>query len=128
MLTPSATSRTATGRVRSSSVPSPSLEFEVNLPATWNRRAVQMGGGGYNGTLVTGLTGFTLQPATVDNPLKQGYVTLGSDGGHKSTAGFDGTSCRNQLSNSSTVPAATGIVTHGWFSGLAPSVRGGAAM
>jgi feruloyl esterase len=26
----------------------------------------------------------------VDNPLKQGFVTLGSDGGHKSAAGFDG--------------------------------------
>jgi hypothetical protein len=49
-----------------------------------------MGGGGYNGTLVTGLTGFTLQPANVDNPLKQGFVTLGTDGGHKSTQGFDG--------------------------------------
>ena len=27
----------------------------------------------------------------MDNPLKQGFVTLGTDGGHKSTAGFDGT-------------------------------------
>ena len=79
-----------TGIVKPKNPSSPSLEFEVNLPATWNRRALQMGGGGYNGTLVTGLTGFTLQPATVDNPLKQGYVTLGSDGGHKSAAGFDG--------------------------------------
>jgi feruloyl esterase len=79
-----------TGIVKPKNPSSPGLEFEVNLPATWNRRALQMGGGGYNGTLVTGLTGFTLQPATVDNPLKQGYVTLGSDGGHKSTAGFDG--------------------------------------
>ena len=43
-----------------------------------------MGGGGYNGTLVTGLGGFTLQPANVDNPLKQGFVTVGTDGGHKS--------------------------------------------
>ena len=79
-----------TGIVKPKNPSSPSLEFEVNLPASWNRRALQMGGGGYNGTLVTGLTGFTLQPATVDNPLEQGYVTLGSDGGHKSTAGFDG--------------------------------------
>ena len=37
-----------------------------------------------------GSAGFTLQPANVDNPLKQGFVTLGTDGGHKSTAGFDG--------------------------------------
>ena len=28
---------------------------------------------------------------TGDTPLKQGYVTLGSDGGHKGKAGFDGT-------------------------------------
>jgi feruloyl esterase len=80
-----------TGIVKPKNPSSPNLEFEVNLPAAWNRRALQMGGGGYNGSLVTGLTGFTLQPATVANPLKQGYVTLGSDGGHKSSAGFDGT-------------------------------------
>ena len=79
-----------TGIVKPKNPASPSLEFEVNLPVAWNRRALQMGGGGYNGTLVTGLTPFTLQPATVENPLKQGYVTLGSDGGHKSTANFDG--------------------------------------
>ena len=79
-----------TGIVKPKNPSSPNLEFEVNLPAAWNRRALQMGGGGYNGTLVTGLTGFTLQPANVDNPLKQGFVTLGTDGGHKSAAGFDG--------------------------------------
>ena len=79
-----------TGIVKPRNPTSPNLEFEVNLPVAWNRRALQMGGGGYDGTLVTGLTGFTLQPATVENPLKQGFVTLGSDGGHKSAAGFDG--------------------------------------
>jgi len=79
-----------TGIVKPRNATSPNLEFEVNLPMAWNRRALQMGGGGYDGTLVTGLTGFTLQPANVDNPLKQGFVTLGSDGGHKSAAGFDG--------------------------------------
>jgi len=69
---------------------SPNLEFEVNLPVAWNRRVLQMGGGGYDGTLVTGLTAYTLQPATMDTPLKQGFVTLGSDGGHKGGPGFDG--------------------------------------
>jgi len=70
---------------------SPNMEFEVNLPLAWNRRVLQMGGGGYDGNLVTGLTPFTLQPANVDNPLKQGFVTLGSDGGHKASGpGFDG--------------------------------------
>ncbi len=79
-----------TGIVKPHNPTSPDLEFEVNLPAAWNRRVLQMGGGGYDGTLVTGLTGFTLQPANVDNPLKQGFVTVGTDGGHKSAAGFDG--------------------------------------
>jgi pimeloyl-ACP methyl ester carboxylesterase len=69
---------------------SPGIEFEVNLPTAWNRHALQMGGGGYDGSLVTGLTGFVLQPTNVENPLKQGFVTLGSDGGHKGGPGFDG--------------------------------------
>jgi len=70
---------------------SPNLEFEVNLPLSWNLRVLQMGGGGYDGSLVTGLTPYTLEPPNADTPLKQGYVTLGSDGGHKGKAGFDGT-------------------------------------
>jgi pimeloyl-ACP methyl ester carboxylesterase len=79
------------GTVKPSNPSSPNTEFEVNLPMSWNRRVLQMGGGGYDGNLVTGLTPYTLQPANVDNPLKQGFVTLGSDGGHKATGpGFDG--------------------------------------
>ena len=79
-----------TGIVKPQNPMSPNLEFEVNLPNAWNRRVLQMGGGGYNGTLVTGLGAFTLQPANVDNPLKQGFVTVGTDGGHKAPPGFDG--------------------------------------
>jgi pimeloyl-ACP methyl ester carboxylesterase len=71
------------------------MEFEVNLPEYWNRRALQMGGGGYDGSLVTGLTGYTMQPANIDNPLKQGFVTLGGDGGHKSSQAFDGSFALN---------------------------------
>lgn len=69
---------------------SPNIEFEVNLPATWNRRVVQMGGGGYDGTLVTGLTQYSNQTPNTDTPLKRGYVTLGSDSGHKGKQAFDG--------------------------------------
>jgi pimeloyl-ACP methyl ester carboxylesterase len=79
-----------TGIVKPKNPDSPNLEFEVNLPLTWNRRALQMGGGGYDGSLVTGLTLYTLQPANTPTPLKQGFVTLGSDGGHKGAQGFDG--------------------------------------
>ncbi len=79
-----------TGIVKPLHAGSPNLEFEVNLPAAWNRRALQMGGGGYDGSLVTGLTVYSNEIPTSDTPLKQGYVTLGSDGGHKGKAGFDG--------------------------------------
>jgi len=79
-----------TGIVKPHNPSSPNLEFEVNLPATWNRRALQMGGGGYDGSLVTGLTPYSNQTPNSDTPLKQGYVTLGSDGGHKGKPGFDG--------------------------------------
>ncbi len=79
-----------TGIVMPHDPKSPAMRFEVNLPLAWNGRALQFGGGAYDGTLVTGLGPFTLQPADVPNALKQGYVTLGGDGGHQSGAGFDG--------------------------------------
>lgn len=73
----------------------PKMEFEVNLPTVWNRKALQFGGGGFDGVLVTGLARAALQPDTVRTPLAQGYVTLGSDGGHKGGASFDGSFALN---------------------------------
>ena len=87
---PSAEYCAVTGVISPVSAGAPGIEFEVNLPSHWNEKAVQMGGGGYDGTLVTA-TGLTaLQPADNPTPLQQGYVTLGSDGGHKGGPGFDG--------------------------------------
>ena len=67
------------------------MEFEVNLPAAWNHKMAQFGGGGYDGSLVTGLGPAAMQDPASGDPLLQGYVTLGSDGGHKGGPGFDGT-------------------------------------
>lgn len=61
----------------------PAIHFEVNLPADWNGNAVQAGGGGYDGNLVTGLH-LSFLPRS-DNPLAKGYVTFGSDSGHHGT-------------------------------------------
>ena len=60
----------------------PDINIEVNLPTSWNGKALQRGGGGYNGTLVTGLTQVPYGPVTGPTPLAQGYATLGSDSGH----------------------------------------------
>lgn len=73
----------------------PKMEFEVNLPSRWNGKATQFGGGGYDGALVTGLGPGALQPTTAPDPLLQGYVTLGSDGGHQGGMGFNGTFALN---------------------------------
>tara|TARA_R110000824_G_scaffold288508_3_gene476864 strand:- start:206135 stop:207823 length:1689 start_codon:yes stop_codon:yes gene_type:complete len=68
----------------------PDIIFEVNLPSNWNGKSLQMGGGGLNGTLVTGLGPHIKQADTEANPLARAYVTLGSDSGHQSDGGFDG--------------------------------------
>jgi feruloyl esterase len=58
----------------------PVINFQLNLPETWNGKSVHMGGGGYNGTVVTGTTAVSFAPGSV--PLAQGYATFGSDSGH----------------------------------------------
>jgi len=60
----------------------PVVNFEVNLPAQWNGKAVQYGGGGSNGTLITGLG--PLRDARRDTPvpIARGFATWGTDSGH----------------------------------------------
>jgi len=53
------------------------INFQVAFPAMWNGRAVQMGGGGMNGTI----------PMLAGAPLAQGFVTYGSDSGHQMSFG-----------------------------------------
>ncbi|WP_435171233.1 tannase/feruloyl esterase family alpha/beta hydrolase [Falsirhodobacter sp. 1013] len=60
----------------------PPIRFQVNLPAEWIGKVVQYGGGGFNGSLVTGLDPLRDAPPTVPTPLMQGYVTAGTDSGH----------------------------------------------
>jgi hypothetical protein len=55
--------------------------FQVNMPANWNKKAVQFGGGGLNGTLVAA-TGLVRDAPPGSAPLNRGFVTLGTDGGH----------------------------------------------
>jgi hypothetical protein len=64
----------------------PDIAFEINLPFTWNRRAVQYGGGGYNGVLVTGLAPLRDAPLDLPTPLARGYATWGTDSGHEASA------------------------------------------
>jgi feruloyl esterase len=67
----------------------PPINFEVNLPAAWNAKSVQYGGGGFNGVLITGLDPLRDAPPTVATPLALGYATIGTDSGHQNKPGID---------------------------------------
>ena len=60
----------------------PNINFRVVLPTEWNRRAVQQGGGGMNGTIPNLL----MSQHTIggQTPHQLGFVTYGSDSGHQS--------------------------------------------
>lgn len=74
------------GTIASVDPAAPAITFQVNLPAAWNGKAVQYGGGGFNGVLITGLDPLRDAPPDVPVPLMQGYVTLGTDSGHQADA------------------------------------------
>jgi Tannase and feruloyl esterase len=65
----------------------PVIRFQVNLPVQWNGRMVQYGGGGFNGTLVTGLALLPAARFDTPSPLAQGYMTVGTDSGHQTAQG-----------------------------------------
>ena len=77
------------GSVASTNAADPPINFELNLPTTWNGKALQMGGGGFDGSVVTGLQGVDNSPAALTTPLANGYATFGGDGGHTGS-GLDG--------------------------------------
>ncbi|MEA3102546.1 tannase/feruloyl esterase family alpha/beta hydrolase, partial [Caballeronia mineralivorans] len=73
----------------------PNINFEVNLPTVWNKKALQYGGGGFDGTLITGLAALDMAPAGSSTPLARGYVTFGDDSGHQSKSITDGSFAAN---------------------------------
>lgn len=58
------------------------INFQVNLPSSWNGKAMHFGGGGYNGSVVAATGAAPSAPPDVPGPLARGYATFGSDSGH----------------------------------------------
>ncbi|WP_394834792.1 tannase/feruloyl esterase family alpha/beta hydrolase [Pendulispora rubella] len=73
----------------------PSIYFQVNLPTNWNRKALQYGGGGFDGTLISGVDPLDMAPVGTPIPLARGYVTFGDDSGHQSKSITDGSFAAN---------------------------------
>ena len=63
----------------------PPIRFQLNLPLAWNGKALQYGGGGLNGVVITGLAPLRDAPAGTPTPLERGYLTYGTDSGHRTT-------------------------------------------
>jgi len=61
----------------------PDILARVNLPSTWNGKALMQGGGGYDGSIPNTTVNFTNGPlASTPPPLAQGYATFSSNSGH----------------------------------------------
>jgi feruloyl esterase len=69
-----------TGSIMPLKAGTPDIRFDVNLPSRWNGRALQVGGGGYNGVVVSGTGVMPFSPNRA--PLALGYATFGDDSGH----------------------------------------------
>ena len=75
------------GHIEPTDPRAPPIKFEVNLPVEWNGRSLQYGGGGFNGTLITGLGLLPAYPFDKPSPLARGFVTYGTDSGHETRPG-----------------------------------------
>jgi feruloyl esterase len=62
------------------------INFQVVFPASWSRRAAQLGGGGMNGSIPYLLGGVDLGPGT--SLIQLGFATYGSDSGHQMAFGM----------------------------------------
>jgi feruloyl esterase len=72
------------GRIHPVDPAADDIRFELNLPEGWNGKALQYGGGTFDGYLAPangrGRTAVGLKSQAT--PLTRGYATFGSDGGH----------------------------------------------
>lgn len=71
------------GRIAPVDSTAPPILFQLNLPAQWNGRSVQYGGGGFNGVLINALALPPAQRFDTPTPLAQGFITVGTDSGHQ---------------------------------------------
>jgi feruloyl esterase len=75
------------GRIHPVDPAADDIRFELNLPEQWNGKALQFGGGTFDGYLGStngrGRTAVGLKSQSV--PLTRGYATFGSDSGHHKT-------------------------------------------
>jgi feruloyl esterase len=72
------------GRIHPVDPAAEDIRFELNLPEDWNGKALQFGGGTFDGYLPSadGLGRTAVGLKSEATPLTRGYATFGSDSGH----------------------------------------------
>ncbi|MFD2419424.1 tannase/feruloyl esterase family alpha/beta hydrolase [Amycolatopsis pigmentata] len=60
----------------------PDIRMRVDLPYDWNRKAMMLGGGGYDGTIPDLTVNVPFGPTDEPVPLARGYAMFASDSGH----------------------------------------------
>lgn len=83
------------GEIAPRTADAPPIRFEVDLPATWNGKAVQFGGGGYNGEIPDISSWPSLGLRSAPPPIAQGFLTFGDDSGHQAKDTNDASFARN---------------------------------
>lgn len=79
----------ATGAISPATAGAPDIRFEVDLPLAWNGKAVQFGGGGYNGSIPRTTGPGTGGVRTEPPPLARGWLVFADDSGHQAQDGND---------------------------------------
>lgn len=64
----------------------PQIKFQLNLPSSWNSKAMMFGGGGFDGSIPAVGGNVGIGPSDKPTPLQRGYATFGSDSGHQAGA------------------------------------------
>jgi hypothetical protein len=70
----------------------PNIDFQVDIPTSWNQKAFHEGGGGTNGTIPQQVSNPASSPFATEIPgspsvLAEGYAIFGGDSGHQSRFG-----------------------------------------
>lgn len=84
-----------TGSILPLDASAPAINWQANLPASWNGKLLQLGGGGFNGRVPRTLRHPPLSLQNVASPLARGYVAFGSDSGHQASNASDASFARN---------------------------------
>ncbi|MEI9903030.1 MAG: tannase/feruloyl esterase family alpha/beta hydrolase [Asticcacaulis sp.] len=87
-----------TGSILPVSPGAPDIRFEVDLPVSWNGKALQFGGGGYNGFIPDTTSWSSLGLRSAPPPLAQGYLTFADDSGHQAKDSNDASFAMNDES------------------------------